>query len=128
MNVTAKVTLNLGNIKTLVEAAKKAQEDTTYAVADDVTSSQTVPYRSGKLEFSADVDSTEIDSGQTAITFNTPYARRIYFNPDNWHIRQTYNTNARSLWLQTYIDGEKQNLSIQSFKDSFKANSKGVIK
>lgn len=128
MNVTTKVTLNMANIRTLAEATKQAQEDTTYGVADDVTASQTVPYRTGKLEFTADVDNSKLDEGHTEVTFNTPYARMIYFNPDNWHIHQTYNTNAQSMWLQTYIDGEKQNLPIQIFKNSFKSNSKGVIK
>lgn len=128
MKVTAKVSLNMGNIKTLIEAAKKAQEDATYAIGDDVTASQTVPYRSGKLEFSADVDDSEIDQGRTAVTFNTPYARRIYFNPDGWKIHQTYNSNAQSMWLQTYIDGAKQGVPINEFKDKFKEYAKGVIK
>lgn len=128
MNVTAKVQLNTANIKTLIEATKKAQEDTTYDIADDVNASKTVPYRTGDLEFTGDTDCSDIDSGHTEVTFNTPYARRIYFNPDNWHIHQTYNSNAQSMWMQTYIDGEKMNLPTESFKEAFKKYSGGVIK
>lgn len=128
MNVITKVTLNMANIKTLVEAAKQAQMDTTYTIADDVTASQTIPYRSGKLEFTTDVDNSRIDEGHTEVTNSGPYARRIYFNPDGWHIRQTYNSNARSLWLQTYIDGVKQRIPIEAFRKAFKGYSKGVIK
>lgn len=128
MNVTAKVTLNMANIKTLVEAAMQAQIDATYAIADDVTASQTVPYRSGKLEFSADIETSNIDEGHTAVTFNTPYARRLYFNPDGWRIHQTFNSNAQSMWMQTYVDGQKMNLPKAIFVEAWKRYSKGVIK
>ena len=128
MNITTKVELNSSNIKTLIEASKKAQSDTTYDIADDVTASKTVPYRSGELEFTADTDISDLNSGHTEVTFDTPYARRIYFNPDGWQIHQTYNSMAQSMWMQTYVDGEKMNLPIESFKDAFKKYSKGVIK
>lgn len=124
----ATVQLNLANIKTLVEGAKEALKDTAYGIGDDVTASQTVPYRSGELEFTADIDLSEADNGHAAVTFNTPYARRLYFNPDNYQIRRTSNAFAQSMWLQTYVDGEKVNLPKEIFLKSWKEHSKGVIK
>lgn len=128
IKVKSTVQFNVSAIRKLVEAAKQAQKDTTYGIADDVSASQTVPYRTGKLEFTADIDIADVESGHSAVTFNAPYARRIYFNPDNWHIHQTYNTNAQSMWMQTYIDGEKSNLPKEIFAEAWKKYAEGVIK
>lgn len=128
MKVKSTIQLNTSAIRKLVEAAKEAQKDTTYGIADDVTASQVVPYRTGKLEFTADVDYSDVEDGHTAITFNTPYARRIYFNPDGWKIHQDYNTNAQSMWLQVYIDGEKSDMPKELFVEAWKRYSEGVIK
>jgi hypothetical protein len=128
MNVTSKVTLNTANIKTLIEALNQSHQEVTYDIADDVMASKTVPYRTGKLEFTADVDCSQLEEGHTEVVFDTPYARRIYFNPDNWHIRQTYNANAQSMWMQTYIDGAKSDMPKERFAEYFKKYSKGVIK
>lgn len=128
MKVKGTVKLNTTAINTIIEASKIALKDTTESVKEDMLVSQVVPKRSGNLENTLDVDTSQIKEGHAQISFSTPYARRIYFNPDGWHIHRDFNANAQSLWIQSYINGEKNSMVKSEFSKALRENSKGVIK
>ena len=128
MKVKGTVKLNTTAINTIIEASKIALGNTTESIKDDMLVSQVVPKRSGRLENTLEVDTSQTQEGHAQISFATVYARRIYFNPDGWHIHRDFNANAQSLWMQSYIDGEKNSMVRGEFLKALKENSKGVIK
>ncbi|WP_415330909.1 hypothetical protein [Clostridium perfringens] len=125
----AKVTIKLDKSKlnTLIEAQKKALEQTTEAILSDIKTSAVVPKDSGELERSGFVDLSKLDDGITSINFDTPYARRLYWHPE-YNFRQDKNTNAQGKWMQSYIDGDNKEFVTDTYKHFFKMFSKGVIK
>jgi hypothetical protein len=127
MKVKATVELNQDAIDTLIEAAQQAHKQATQAIADDILVSQVVPKDTGKLEGTMAVDTSTVADGSTSISFDTVYARRLYFNPQfNFH--RDKNANAQGMWMQSYIDGDKAEMVRDEFAKSFKENAKGVIK
>lgn len=125
----AKVTIKIDKSKlnTLIEAQKKALEQTTEAILSDIKTSAVVPKDSGELERSGFVDLSKLDDGITSINFDTPYARRLYWHPE-YNFRQDKNTNAQGKWMQSYIDGDNKEFVTDTYKHFFKMFSKGVIK
>lgn len=127
MKIATKVALNMEAINTLANAAVEAHKQTTQAIADDIVTSQVTPKDTGKLESTEAVETSEAANGETSISFDTPYARRVYFHPEfNFH--HDKNINAKGLWMQDYIDGDKAEFVTDEFAKDFKANAKGVIK
>jgi hypothetical protein len=62
------------------------------------------------------------------ISFDTPYARRLYYNPQ-YNFRHDKNINAQGLWLEMYTEeGEKKYFVTNTFLTFLKRNSGGVIK
>lgn len=125
----AKVTIKIDKSKlnTLIEAQKKALEQTTEAILSDIKTSAVVPKDSGELERSGFVDLSKLDDGITYINFDTPYARRLYWHPE-YNFKQDKNTNAQGKWMQSYIDGDNKEFVTDTYKHFFKMFSKGVIK
>lgn len=127
MVVKATVTLNIPNINKLIQAAQEAQKQTTYTVKDDIIDTQVTPKLTGNLESTASVDESNVENGETSISFDTPYARRMYFHPE-YNFHQDKNANAQGLWMQSYIDGDKQEMVADEFAKAFKNNAGGIIK
>ena len=128
MKVKGTVKLNTTAINTIIEASKIALGNTTESIKNDMIVSQVVPKRSGELESTCEVDASQAQEGHTQISFSTVYARRIYFNPDGWNIHRDFNANAQPLWMQSYVDGEKNSMVKSEFLKALRENSKGVIK
>lgn len=111
MNKTA-----LGRLST---AQKQALEMTTEAVKSDITLSGVVPKQTGELERSAFVDTSQLSKGKTAIRYDTPYARRLYWHPEH-NFRTDKNAEAQGKWMQSYVDGPKRNFAQKAFKKIYK--------
>lgn len=124
-----KVSIKLDKVKinTLIEAQKQALEMTTEAMKSDIVTSAVVPKQNNTLEDSGFVDISQLDQGKTAIMFDTPYARRLYWHPE-YNFRKDKNINAQGKWMQPYIDGEKKDFAKDTFKVFLKQRSKGLIK
>lgn len=124
-----KVNIKLDKVKinTLIEAQKQALEMTTEAMKSDIVTSAVVPKQNNTLEDSGFVDISQLDQGKTAIMFDTPYARRLYWHPE-YNFRKDKNINAQGKWMQSYIDGEKKDFAKNTFKVFLKQRSKGLIK
>src|SRR5690625_4541926 len=104
MRIKANVKLNPKAIKKLEEAARKALPLTMEAMKTEINNMQVVPKETGALEESAMVG---VEEGRGYISYNTPYARRLYYNPQ-YNFRTDKNPNARGRWLDPFIYGDKK--------------------
>ena len=128
-----KITYNTKNINMINEMARLALLDTAEAVKTDLIQSQTVPFgktrynKNGKVVYqggtlqndSTFVDDKRIIKGIAKIVSDTPYARKVYFDPEI-HIQQEKNQNAKQYWFEDYISGNKKDLPIKYFKQMLK--------
>jgi hypothetical protein len=127
MAIKVNVKMNHGALGKLSNAQKQAIEMTTEAVKSDVTLSATVPKDTGELERSAFVDASKLGEGKTRLTYDTPYARRVYWHPES-NFRTDKNASAQGKWLQTYIDGPKRKFAKDVFKKLYRKLTGGVVK
>lgn len=111
-----KITYNTKNIEMINEIAKLALIDTAEAVKTDLIQSETVPFDTGTMQNdSTFVDDKRIIKGVAKIVSDTPYARKVYFDPEI-HIQQEKNPNAKQYWFEDYISGNKKDLPTKYFK------------
>ena len=119
-----KITFNTRNINMINDIAKDALLDTAEAVKTDLIQSQTMPFDSGVMQNdSTYVDDKRIIKGIAKLVTDTPYARKVYFDPDI-HIKQVENPNAKQRWFDDYISGEKKNLPIKYFQQIMRRRMK----
>lgn len=124
MSVKVRVTIYPGAIKQLESAKKKAFDATVEAVLADIKTSGVVPKDAGALE---DSGYTLIEDMVAYIIFDTPYARRLYWHPE-FNFRTDKNVNAQGLWMQAYIDGEKNSFVKDTYGKFLKQFGGGLIK
>ena len=124
MSVKVRVTIYPGAIKQLESAKKKAFDATVEAVLADIKTSGVVPMDTGALE---DSGYTLIEDMVAYIIFDTPYARRLYWHPE-FNFRTDKNVNAQGLWMQAYIDGEKNSFVKDTYGKFLKQFGGGLIK
>lgn len=124
IKIKANLKLNPKAIKKIEDAAIKALPLTMEAMKSEVNNMQVVPKDTGALEESA-VTGAEGNKGY--ISYNTPYARRLYYNPQ-YNFRQDKNPNAQGRWLDPFIYGPKKTWLAQTYGEFLKQLSGGVIK
>lgn len=124
MKVKTSIKLNQANIKKIEQAMVKSLPLTMDALKTEVSNMQVVPKDTGNLEESAVVG---VDNGKGYISYNTPYARRLYYHPE-YNFRQDKNPNAQGRWLDLFIYGTKRDWLAIAFGKLLKQNSGGVIK
>ena len=124
-----KITYNTRNINMLLEQAGLALADTAESIKTDLIQSQTMPfgktrynkkgevvYQGGTMQNdSTSVDDKKIIKGVARIVVDTPYARKVYFDPEI-HIQQEKNKNAKQYYFDDYISGIKKDLPIKWYK------------
>lgn len=114
------VKLNLKNIAKITENSKKALLQTAEALKTDLVQSQTMPFDSGVMQNdSTFIEDKKIIKGIATIKVDTPYARKVYFDPEIV-IHTEKNKNAKQYWFEDYISGSKKNLPIKYFKQFMK--------
>lgn len=119
-----KITYNIKNINTTIENAKLALLDTAEAIRTDLVESQTMPFDTGAMQNdSTYVDDKRIIKGIARLVTDTPYARKVYFDPEIT-IHQDKNPNAKQHWFDDYISGEKKNLPIKYFQQMLRRRMK----
>lgn len=119
-----KITLNKTNIKIIEKNSQEALLDTAEAVKTDLIQSQTMPFDSGVMQNdSTFVDDKRIIKGIARLVTDTPYARKVYFDPEI-NIKQEKNPNAKQYWFEDYISGSKKNLPIKYFQQMLKRRMK----
>ena len=119
-----KVTFNIKNINRINDITKLALVDTAEAIRTDLIQSQTMPFDSGVMQNdSTYVDDKRIIKGIARLVTDTPYARKVYFDPDI-NIKQVKNPNAKQYWYEDYISGGKKNLPIKYFQQMLRRRMK----
>lgn len=119
-----KITYNIKNINTTIDNAKLSLLDTAEAIKTDLIQSQTMPFDIGTMQNdSTYVDDKRIIKGIARLVTDTPYARKVYFDPEIT-IHQDKNPNAKQRWFDDYINGEKKNLPIKYFQQMLRRRMK----
>ncbi len=119
-----KITFNTKNINKLNDIAKDALLDTAEAIKTDLIQSQTMPFATGVMQNdSTYVDNKRIIKGVATILTDTPYARKVYFDPEI-NIHQEKNPNAKQYWFEDYISGGKKDLPIKYFQQMLRRRMK----
>ena len=119
-----KITYNTKNINMINEVAKLSLLDTAEAIKTDLIQSQTMPFDTGTMQNdSTYVDDKRIIKGIARLVTDTPYARKVYFDPEI-NIKQVKNSNAKQRWFDDYISGGKKNLPLKYFQQMLKRRMK----
>lgn len=106
-------------------ANNKALERTAQAILDDIKARGVVPKDTGELERSGFIQT--ITEMTYTIMFDTPYARRWYFNVEDVTFQKTKNPNAQDHWMDYYLDGEGMRWVIETYSKFLKEESGGLI-
>lgn len=134
-----KVKINRDAIAQLNKAKERALELTAEAMRADIISRAVVPKDIGDLERSGIVDKGQISTKFiAAIVFDTPYARRWYYNLSfvdkngKEHrpvtFQRTKNHDAQDHWMDYYLDGDGLQWVQETFAKFIKQESGGLIK
>lgn len=124
IKVKGKLKLNPQAIKKIEDAAVKALPLTMEAMKSEINNMQVVPKETGNLEESA---KTGVEGNKGYISYNTPYARRLYYNPQ-FNFRTDKNPNAQGRWMDSFIHGPKKDWLAKAYGEFLKRLSGGVIK
>lgn len=124
IKIKANLKLNPQAIKKIEDAAVKALPLTMEALKTEVNNMKVVPKDTGNLEESA---KTGVEGNKGYISYNTPYARRLYYHPE-YNFRQDKNPNAQGRWLDSFIYGLKKDWLAKAYGEFLKRLSGGVIK
>lgn len=124
MKIKATLKLNQEAINKIQDAAIKALPLTMEAMKTEINNMQVVPKETGNLEESA---KTGAEGNKGYISYNTPYARRLYYHPE-YNFRQDKNANAQGRWMDSFIHGSKKDWLAKVFGEFLKRLSGGVIK
>lgn len=139
MNVkSVKVNINHRAIAQLNKAKERALELTAESMRSDIVSRAVVPKDIGDLERSWFVDKGHISTKLVAaIVFDTPYARRLYYNlpfvdkNGKEHqpvtFQRTKNHDAQDHWMDYYFDGDGLQWVQKTFAEFLKQESGGLI-
>lgn len=115
-----KVKMHKNVLKRISKAQITALEQTAEAVKTDVIAENVIPFDTGTMQNeSTSIDTSKSHQGKVAISTNTPYARRLYFHPE-YRFRKDKNPNARGRWYDDWIDGNKKDFAIKTFKKLYK--------
>lgn len=119
-----KITYNFKNITKINDIARETLLNTAEAIKTDLIQSQTMPFDSGVMQNdSTYVDDKRIIKGIARLVTDTPYARKVYFDPEIT-IHQDKNLNAKQHWFDDYVSGEKKNLPVKYFQQMLKRRLK----
>jgi len=106
MRVTSKV--NKTNLKIMNVLMQRSLIKSVDALKTDVIQSQVMPFDTGNMQNdSMDKDDKNVKKGYVRLVVDTPYTRRLYFHPE-YNFQTTKNPNARGLWFEPWINGNKK--------------------
>ena len=115
-----KVNIDQSKIKELKNTANIALEKTAELVLTDVRDSQVMPFDSGDMQNSKTfVDDKEVNKGKVSIVTDAPQARKLYYHPE-YEFSTDKNPNAKANWFDDWIDGNKKDFAVDTFKKLYK--------
>lgn len=108
-------------INNLLQSQITALEQTAEALHTEVVQAQVMPRDTGNLQnTSTFVDRTRASGGTVSLVSSTPYARRLYFHPE-YNFSKLENPNAKGMWLEDWITGDKKNFCKEEYAKIYKA-------
>lgn len=123
MKITVK--MNKRGLQKVKNDVTQSLIETAEALKTDLIQSQTMPFDVGTMQNdSTFVDTKRAISGCCTIVVDTPYARKVYFDPEI-DIHADKNPNAKQYYFDDYIMGNKKDLSIKYFKMFMKRKNGG---
>jgi len=126
VKVTTKVNLDYKVIEQLEGSAKSiALEKTAVWVLSEVVLSGKVPKLTNALEESGFVK--VVSDELIKVIFDTPYARRWYFNTEGATFRHEYNANAQDHWMDDFIHGDRHQEVIDKYAEFYKEALGGLL-
>lgn len=126
VKVSTKIELNTKVIEQLEGSAKSiALEKTANWVLSEIVISGKVPKLTGELERSGFVK--VVSDTLVQIVFDTPYARRWYFNTEGATFRKEYNMNAQDHWMDDFIHGDRKQEILDKFGEFYKEALGGLL-
>lgn len=130
-NVNIKINKDIID-KIETKAKRDALEKTAVWVLGEVIASGKVPKLTGALEGAGafkDITSyvSVISDGLVKIIFDTPYARRWYFNTEGVTFRKEYNAHAQDHWMDDFIYGVRKDEMVQMFFKFLEEEIEGII-
>lgn len=118
--VRSRVTIFQPIVQEIINNANKALEHTAGFVHTEVEQSQVVPNDEGKLQGDKFwVDYADIDKGKALLSFDGPYARRLYYHPE-YNFSTKVNPKAKGNWLEDWEnDGSEASKVREAYKKYF---------
>ncbi|WP_277473006.1 MULTISPECIES: minor capsid protein [unclassified Paenibacillus] len=123
MNNRAMNRLRAAPERALIQVVEGAKE----SILSDIMVSEVVPKQTGELERSATIDASKSKRGKVTITYDTPYARRLYWHPE-YSFRKDKNRHAQGEWLKAWAEGAKTRGVTKAFKALLKKLAGGFIR
>ena len=105
-------------LKHIDKALERALKESAYVLQDDIREEQVIPRMDGTLSGEAFVvDTKDARKGRVRFSFDTPYARRLYFHPEYHFHKEPWqskdgrnhdgNPNAQGMWMRHWFAGGK---------------------
>lgn len=115
------INLDMAAIARLSEAIEPAMQLTMDALRGDVIAAQVMPFDQGDMQNNQ--THTEVTrSGDAVIgelVTDAPQARRLYHHPE-YNYQTVNNPNARGLWYEPWISGERSGFAGETFAAAYK--------
>lgn len=122
-----KFKVNSGALKKLTNVQIKALEATGEKMLSEKIEAQEIPFAEGTLQnIQSGVNKDQLQKGQLEIYHDTPYAGRLYYNPQ-YDFNQEFNTNAKGEWWEDYLTGKNKNRPKMLFEHYLKKFGGGTI-
>lgn len=118
--IKVRVDVNKAKVRALSAMSKKAVGMTAEQLRTEVIQERVIPFDEGILQnVQTFVDMQAIAKGEVQIVHDTPYAARLYFNPQ-FNFDQTINANARGEWWEPWLTGQKKKRPHELFKEFYR--------
>lgn len=122
-----KFTVNTATLKKLEAIQKKALEATGEKMLAEKIEAQEIPFAEGTLQnVQSGVDKGSLNKGKIQIYHDTPYATRLYYNPQ-YNFNQEFNPNAKGEWWEDYLTGKNKDRPQFLFSHYLKKFGGGTI-
>lgn len=136
MSAFATIKLAHNVLKQIDQAAERALVQTADAVRKDIKKAQVIPFDTGALQDSMFSDELTVHRGEVDISFNTPYARRLFYHPEyNFH-REAWtgpdgkehtraNAHAKDHWTEDWeAGGSREDFAEKTFAKAIRQEAK----
>ena len=126
MNI--KVKLDMNKIKKLSKTQIDSVKITAEQLLHEIVTDAVIPFDEGTLQnVQTYIEYENVGKGDVKIVHETPYAMRLYYNPQ-FNFDQTINKFAKGEWWEEYISGAKKDRPKEIYKQAYKHLSGGLVK